>query len=258
MMAESAVVHVDDAFPAAPTASALAPLQRLLDDLPRAHDAPTIADNLRLIARLGRRERMHGLLDALLADAPALARVGGRSYRHTNHFDKIVLVDSGDPDGYRLTLHLWDPPYSAAEAADEQIHDHRFNFWSSVLAGELRCQNYARAERGAPIGEYRYVPEKRDVATVGNFYRHVGDALLVEQPPSVQPAGSSYHLCHEQIHRVVLPRTALTCTLVLRGPRQRAYASVFSTTTRYEPSANVMFSPAELAARLRRLREAIA
>lgn len=258
-MAESAVVHGDVASPATErTTSPLAPLEQALGDLPRDHGAATIADNLRLIERLGRPARMRALLAALLDDGAALATVGGRSYRHTNHFDKIVLVDSGDPGGYRLTVHLWDPPYSAAEAADEQIHDHRFNFWSSVLAGDLRCQNYDRAPGGTPIGEYRYVPEKRaSVATVGNFYTHVADALLVERPPSWQPAGSAYHLPHEQIHRVVLPRDAMTCTLVLRGPRQRRYASVFSTTTRYEPSANVMFSARALAARLRRLRGAL-
>ncbi len=65
------------------------------------------------------------------------------------------------------------------------------------------------------------------------------------------PQGHPYSLDFAQIHRVLLPRTSPTCTLVLRGPRQKNYASVFSNSQKYDPSANEMFSPDQLAEKLR-------
>ncbi|MFF7372633.1 hypothetical protein [Streptomyces tricolor] len=223
-----------------------------LDRLPVDRSEPTIAANLDLVHRLGQPGPMTGLLREILADDKALAAIAARSYQHTNHFDKIVLVDSGTALGYRLTLHLWNPPYSDAEAEDEQIHDHRFSFWSHVVLGTLTSQNFVRDATGVQFGEYQYIPEKiNDVATVGNYYVNVGTSPLLEADRPAVPQGHSYSLDFAQIHRVLLPRTSPTCTLVLRGPRQKNYASVFSNSQKYDPSANEMFSPAQLAEKLR-------
>jgi hypothetical protein len=155
-------------------------------------------------------------------------------------------------NGYRLTMHLWPPPFTDDEVDDEQIHDHRFNFWSSVLLGTLESQNFIRARCGAPIREYQYVPEKRSVATVGNFYKFTGVATLLDLPGSCVGIGEAYHLRYHSIHRVVLPRQKMTCTLVLRGPRLRQYSSVFSNSRRYDPARqNIMFTPGQLAVKLR-------
>ncbi len=230
-----------------------ADLADLLDGLPAAYTPEVSAANLRLVARLGEPTVISGLLRDLLADPVALAEVGDRSYPHTNHFDKIVLVDTDRSARYRLTMHLWDPPYSTAEAEDEQIHDHRFSFWSAVLVGTLRSQNFLRDPAGEEIREYRYVPEKRHVSTVGNFYTDAGPARLLEVAPSVHHGGTAYHLFQATIHRVVLPEVETTCTLVLRGPRQQEYASVFSNSRKYDPSGNTMFGATGIGTRLDRV-----
>jgi hypothetical protein len=225
-------------------------LHDLVDGLARKRSEETTEHNLKLVQALGRPERISALLRLVLQDEPLLVEIAARSYPQTNHFDEIVLIDSSDRSGYRLELHLWRPPYSDAQVVDEQIHHHRCDLWFNLVLGTLVSRNYVRSDRGVAFEEYRYVPEKRDVSTVRTFYRSVGQARLLEIEPSRIGAGDSYHLSHSQIHRVVLPRVQMTCTLVVRGPRWQSHASVFSNATKYDRSASTTFSPPQLASRL--------
>ncbi|MFF9205407.1 hypothetical protein ACF1AE_27030 [Streptomyces sp. NPDC014986] len=244
-------------------------LEALLRGLPQATNDRHRDYNLSLVRRLGTPSCMADLLAGYLADEESLRRIADRSYRHVNHFDKIVLVDSGDPRGYRLTLHAWCPPYSEQELRDELIHDHRFSFWSTILTGRLTSENFARPREGdsadAPRGpvtafrQYRYSPEKTGVSTQANFYRFVDEAALEMTGETVEERGNAYHLEYQRIHRVVLPRESMTCTLVLRGPRERDFSNVYNTSypSTDTQSANVMFTVDELAGKLRRLRQAL-
>jgi hypothetical protein len=231
-------------------------LQEVVDARPRS-GTTLVADNLDFISALGEPAGMTSRLRALIADPAALAVIAERSYRHVNHFDKIVLVDSGDLAGYRLTLHLWDPPYTEAEIRDELIHDHRFSFWSNILTGELVSENFDRAEAGEGVRfqQYRYVPEKLAESTQSNFYQFVGDAPLVRTEPARELAGRSYYLYYERIHRVVLPTEHMTCTAVLRGPRERNHSNVYNTVYPDQDvrAQNRMFSATELQAKLSKL-----
>jgi hypothetical protein len=233
-----------------PSVTSYESVKAILCNLPRNCSEVTRAENLALIGRLGRRHNVIAVLRHILDHQPLLREIAGCSYRHTNHFDKIVLLDSGSQLGYRLTMHLWIPPYSEQEANDEQIHDHRFSFWSAILVGKIVFQDYARDASGVVFNEYQYIPEKLNVSTVGNFYIDVGESPLLETGRSGGMAGEFYYLPYSRIHRVVLPSADMSCTLVLRGPRQKNYASVFSNSRKYNPSANVMFSPRALAGKL--------
>ena len=225
--------------------------------------APAGSDNLALITELGDPAALRRVLEEILADDGLLGDIAARSYRHVNHFDKIVLVDSGRAADYRLTLHMWMPPYSSRQLDEELIHDHRFSFWSNILIGELRSINFdivPDAQDRAIAGEvdlqtYRYRPEKAGTATVQNFYRYAGVSRLRPSEVKREQAGHAYYLRSSQIHRVLLPRRDMTCTLVLRGPREREYSSVYNST--YPKSdaraVNVMFSTHELRAKLCRL-----
>jgi hypothetical protein len=210
----------------------------------------TKAENLSLIGMLGRPDNITAVLRRVMDDKALLSEIANRSYHHTNHFDKIVLVDTGNQLGYRLTMHLWNPPYTEFEVNDEQIHDHRFSFWSNILVGKIVFQNYVRDASGVMFREYQYIPERLGVSTVGNYYIDVGESPLLEAEPSGWNAGEFYHLSYNQIHRVVLPRAEMSCTLVLRGPRQKNYASVFSNSQKYDPTGNTMFTPKSLADKL--------
>lgn len=212
-------------------------------------------DKLRFVADMATPESMSALLNGLLGDEDALDAMARRSYRHVNHFDKIVLVDADPVEGYRLTLHLWRPPYSTAELNEEMIHDHRFSFWSAIVAGTLVSENFVRAPDGHSFRQYSYATEGRASIALTNFYRFVGTAVLRSQPMTVREAGDAYFLPYERIHRVLLPRDAITCTLVLRGARERPCSNVYNTS--YPATsvrmANRPFSPAELVERLQAL-----
>jgi hypothetical protein len=227
-------------------------LERIIENLPSDSSEATRRSNLLFIDRLGKPECITSILNQLLNNSQILARVASRSYRHVNHFDKIVLVDSEHQQGYRLTLHLWNPPYTEKELNDELIHDHRFSFWSNILTGNLECENFSRSDTGSVFRRYQYTPEKR---TLSNFYTFVGEETIVKTKPSTKIAGQSYYLSYETIHRVILPKTSMTCTLVLRGPRQRNYSNILNT---MYPTTNVQvfsstFSPDELKVKISEL-----
>jgi hypothetical protein len=231
-------------------------LRETLMQLPPARSEETIAQNLHLIGGISQPRAVLALLDEVLASPARLASIASLSYHHVNHFDKIVLIDSDSPNGYRLTLHLWQPPYSAEELDDEIIHSHRFSFWSAILTGTLISENFDAADTGLPFRKYSYVPEKK---TKVNFYEFGGEAFLAPTANTDQSAGTAYYLPYEQIHRVVLPAEEMTCTLVLRGPRERNHSDVYNTSypATDTQTANHTFSSEELAAKLLALRTQI-
>lgn len=111
----------------------------------------------------------------------------------------------------------------------------------------------------ARLRRYRYNPEKAGESTQANFYRFVDEAALEMTGETVEEEGSAYHLEYHRIHRVVLPMESMTCTLVLRGPRERDFSNVYNTAypSTDTQSANVMFTPDEVADRLRSIRRAL-
>ncbi|ANW20139.1 hypothetical protein BB341_18930 [Streptomyces clavuligerus] len=229
----------------------------LLNGLPHEVDERQSEYNLNLVRRLGEAPCISGLIGGILQDDVLMDEIAGRSYRHVNHFDKIVLVDTGAQLGYRLTLHAWCPPYTEKELKDELIHDHRFSFWSTILTGRLVSQNFARGENAdasstlprVDFQQYRYVPEKQGTSTTSNFYEFIGETELEVTGETVEEQGNAYHLKYHRIHRVVLPRESMTCTLVLRGPRERNFSNVYNTAypNTDTSNGNVMFSREELA-----------
>src|SRR5690242_17800568 len=104
-----------------PLRSYVAQLEEVLKELPRAALPETVRQNRLLIAQIGRPQHVLPMLEEILEDKHRLADIAGRSYHHVNHFDKVVLVGNADPDAYRLTLHLWYPPYTETELRDEMI-----------------------------------------------------------------------------------------------------------------------------------------
>lgn len=233
-------------------------LEHFLEDLPSDSSETTIENNRAFINRIGQPAALLKLIQQIMDDDSALAAVAGRSYRHVNHFDKIVLIGNDKLKGYRLTLHMWNPPYSEDELNEEMIHDHRFNFWSMVLTGTLTSENFSQDPAGTAFREYRYIPEKR-TRNFLDFYEFMGEKKLLTTEPSRKYAGESYYLSAPRIHRVLLPRDSMTCTLVLRGPRQRSYANVYN--TEYPPDNtqfdNSMFSAAQVRSKLSLLTDEI-
>lgn len=239
------------------THDSLVYLGSLLEALPTDESADTIEQNLELVNRVAERNYIVPLLEEILGNPSLLAEVASRSYRHVNYFDKVVLVGSDKLSGYRLTLHLWCPPFTQAELKKESLHDHRFSFWSAILVGVLRSENFKESPDGELMQHYRYIPEKRGL-DAHNFYEFVGDVKLIRAELIERHVSQSYYQPFVGVHRVLLP-DSLTCTLVLRGARQKSFTNTYRTDV---PKVNMqvqnaMFSIDELGRKLRALLAAI-
>lgn len=213
--------------------------------------AETNDRNLGFIASLANPAKALSIVREVIDDDMLLSRIASFSYRHINHFDKIVLVENDDPHSYRLTLHLWQPPYTDSELKQELIHDHRFNFWSGILTGNLVSENFQLSESGAQFRKYRYTPELR-AEKVSNFYEFGGHVNLAKTTMVTRRAGEAYFLSAPSIHRISLPLVELTCSIVLRGPRLREFSTVYNTEYPQTNTVfdNVMFTPEQLRQKL--------
>lgn len=88
------------------------------------------------------------ILKDILNQPELLQRIEDRSYTHALGFDKIILADlSKDIDKSlpkaQIRLHLWDPKNTAALPIVESLHEHSFDFISTVLTGYLENQQYS-------------------------------------------------------------------------------------------------------------------
>jgi len=234
-------------------------LTALLHDLGTVPPDAGMERGRALVRTLGQPAEMLSLIGSVLADPPLLRKIASRSYPHVNNFDKIVLIGAEHPDAYRLTVHLWRPPYPLGGRGEEMIHGHRFSFWSAVVTGTLSSEMFEESERGRPLRKYRYLPEANRAAEFEDFYQYEASVSLARIGTSEKRAGESYYLDASAIHRVILPHRATTCSLVLRGPRLSAHSCVYSSDypRRSLYLRNRMFSPSELAARLRHLVSAL-
>ena len=180
-----------------------------------------------LIASLGRSASLRSILDSIESSPEQLQRIAERSFHHTNHFDKIVLLDEELNARLRLVLNLWRPPFSMEEVEDEQIHNHRNDFWSTILFGELESWEFVRSEHGEPYHETLYRPSRTGSAAKVNEYSPLGSACLRLKGTHRWQAGSTYYLHHAVIHRIVISQVA-TATLLLKGPHVAEVTSLFS------------------------------
>lgn len=182
--------------------------------------------NMRLMRELSAPMYVASLLAEIMSSTKLLREIAARSYRHVNHFDKLVLVESQMDNGYRLTLHLWSPPYTDAELQDELIHDHRFSFWSAILVGRLRTEEFRAGLDGVKFNNYRYSPDQNSEY---NNYMFQGPVCLERSENVFDKSSEVYYLAYDTTHRVLIPSDSMTCTMVLRSPRARTYSNVYNT-----------------------------
>ncbi len=223
-------------------------LCKTISQLPFDNGKTCRTNNLATISQIAQPEHLVSVLTSITEDEGLLRLTASRSYRHVNHFDKVVLYDE-DPTQYRLTLHIWEPPYSDEERLDECIHGHRFSFWSSVLTGELVSINFVEQEDGHVYRSYSYCPEERDKE---NFYTYEGETRLSAITTVLTAQEASYYARYDQIHRIDLPQIDAVTTLVLRSPRIRERSIVYNTS--YPETdlrvTNVFFSEEEVRQKL--------
>jgi hypothetical protein len=208
-----------------------------LSDLERA--AKTIAgspgDVVSLLAR------------CLSADIlPALAR---RAYQHPNGFAKFVICETLSRE-VRLRLHVWTADPAQRKRQDEQnVHGHRWNFGSAVIAGHgLRVNEYVRTDKGGtPYLAYRYRPgahypdaraaDAAELPVDADELEPAGEQRLASSISYVLSSGDTYACGVERLHtvrtigRAEPPESGtaagLVATLVVQGPSVLRTAPVY-------------------------------
>jgi hypothetical protein len=142
-------------------------------------------------------------------------------YSHPNGFDKIALgVDGQDR---RLFLHVWKNNWH-----DTHIHNHRWNFASTIVRGEVVNRGYSIVEISAidaptedlfkihnysPSGyDYSIRPSDRDVVSA------------IELEVDIIAKGASYSQSARVFHAASASRG--TATLVARGPHHWRTAEI--------------------------------
>ena len=210
-------------------------------------------DAVHLHARLFTATRMREALGQVLADRAALDRIGARSYVHDNGFAKLVLVERG----FKLRLHY--RPAAGVAAGAENIHDHRWNFLSNVLFGELAVQKFQRCAESAPGAMHVLDCQYRARQVHGQSYGVIPQGLAHVRHVStdILAAHSTYFLDGAVMHRLVARPGSSYATLVLTHPP-------FATTTRLMPTGDYArevavtpMSPSQLASTLEMIIQAL-
>jgi len=105
------------------------------------------AGDVSLVASVFGKEDVIHLIKDVLNNPELLQKVANRSYTHALGFDKIVLMDlrKDSPNVLQKTqlrLHIWNPENTGALPIVEALHEHSFDFVSTVLTGHLENQQF--------------------------------------------------------------------------------------------------------------------
>jgi len=166
-------------------------------------------------------------------------------YRHPNGFAKIRLATLPDY-GWVVRVHLWDHP-----AADSDIHCHRWNFASRVLAGSLTEKTYAiSAEGSGPWSKFSCHSE-RGSYSLG----YLGQCDIALQEHLVYRAGHSYERNASTLHLASSETGSPTVTLFIQGAALQPATTVVRSSRSAERSdtAAQAYERDELAALLQRV-----
>lgn len=163
------------------------------------------------------------LVKRTIHDPALLRQVALSSYAHANGFDKLVLAHGRD-NGWKLRAHLW--PADFGGEAIENIHNHRWDFASHSVAGELQADYFEVAidpDGELELYEY-YSPE-----TANSYgFRLVTRALTTARSHQQILPPIQYALGHEEFHRV-RPVCGPALTVVLQGPVKKGSTTVLRT-----------------------------
>lgn len=187
-------------------------------------------------------------------DDDELVRAGAAaSYRHANGFDKLILASS--PLGHMIKLDIWWPEDPRGQ---EDIHNHRYNFSSLVLVGELSMEHYELRETGVLMDHFHVESDYQH----GEAARGRTDRLHKQGQRKVEklfrcalPAAGDYYLHHAQLHRVAAAPKFLTATLVFQDSNARDMSEVLRPpqSNRHTVRHNAPFGVAEFRTKLQAL-----
>ncbi|MEE1931451.1 hypothetical protein V1J52_25355 [Streptomyces sp. TRM 70351] len=164
-----------------------------------------------VVQQLATSNGLIGVVKTLLDSPEALRSSARRSHAHDNGFDKITLASSAS--GWRLRLNIWWPDRGVHT---ENIHNHRWDFASFMLAGSCLADYFQPASDGTPMYGYEYAKG------VNSSYHHrfLGRRQVSLAVSGTIRRGDSYLLTRSLMHRIVTDRRDLVATLMLHSPQR--------------------------------------
>jgi hypothetical protein len=175
----------------------------------------TISDVSLQLQQCGRSGAYH-ILTEILEDRALLEQIAARSYLHGNGFYKIILDEN---DVFRLRLHIWLP----TSTAEENIHDHRWHFASTILSGTVESEIWEDASSGAGewLDEYLYIGKTK---TEDAHVKYMGKSRVSLKEKVVHKAGDAYYMMSNVMHRIVYSGKNEISTLMCHAKDARSWA----------------------------------
>jgi hypothetical protein len=143
------------------------------------------------------------------------------AYRHPNGFTKIRLASLSDY-GWAVRLHVWD-----RKSSDCDIHSHRWNFASRILAGTLTEETYELAIGTGEYAAYHCAP-----SVAGRYsleFRQNCDVRLINRDQYGR--GASYHRDAETLHMAYISSASQGVTLFIQGSERASSTRVIRRST---------------------------
>jgi hypothetical protein len=113
-------------------------------------------------------------------------------------------------DRKEFRLHVWDPTCCDFED-DPPIHDHPYDFTSTIIAGEMTNTRYEEDQAGTAFTRFRFAP--------GNERGRTADTVHLSGVGTTYTAGGRYQqLAHELHDSRQLPGTVSVIRCTFRDP----------------------------------------
>ena len=170
------------------------------------------------ISFLAQPTELPDLLLSLAKDDQAISACAARSFHHPLGFTKLTLIDA--LPAYMLRVHVWWPD---RKAGVDHIHNHRFNFVSSIVCGGYDMPIYEQARRGLPMIEY----QEEVSIDLGWRLRCRGRARLKELTTLRLRAGCAYAFSREALHRTTVLPSSPCVSLFLQTAMSKSTTKVF-------------------------------
>lgn len=178
---------------------------------------------------------IYAIINEVLSNPILLEQVAARSYHHGNGFLKVVLATQ---HGWKLRLHVWFPN----TPCEENIHDHRWSFASTVLCGHLLSETFVDDCQGDITGtEFLYHAKQQQMAS---HKQEKSDFCLRSSGQQFRGAGESYFLPTSVLHRICdYPNKSLVATMMCSAPTQQGHTRLLVSDDRQAIDPNVEQSP---------------
>lgn len=179
--------------------------------------------NVSALRSLAAPTELKSILGQIIEDENQLADIAARSYYHANNFLKLVLM-VGDQNPWKLRLHVWHPQPDAIGESTEDVHSHRWDFTTALLAGEYCAREFRVDDSGDEYHHLKYLPVGADESF---SLEPQGKARLLNVFGAVLPAGTVYHINHEVLHNISRSEGGAAASLVLQRPAVTDFTNVY-------------------------------